>query len=329
MKLLNPLAQTFYVDHSNGMFVTSIDLYFCNKDENLPVTVQLRPVELGQPSRTVYPFGEVVVSPSDIETTEFGIIPTRVTFPSPVYLTGNQFHSIVISSNSDSYLLWVAEMGQVDTASENQVIIDKQPLNGGLFKSQNSSSWIEEPYQDLKFKLYRANFTQPTGDINFYSPELSVGNSQIANLTSNSFEMDSRLIRIKLDQLLTGSGLTLGNTVQQDLSDGSGDYVGSAGSATGSLNIVNGGIGYVGPATYFNESLVSLTGTGADATADIEIDSSGVAIAASITSGGSGYVAGDVLTVETLGGSKLGRNLRLHLAYLLPYHILLLLPLLQ
>ena len=313
MKLLNPLAQSFYVEHSNGMFVTSIDLYFYRKDNNLPVTVQLRPMELGQPSRTVYPFGEVVLSPSDIETTEFGIIPTRVTFPSPVYLTGNQFHSIVISSNSDSYLLWIAEMGQVDSGSDNQVIIDKQPLNGGLFKSQNSSSWIEEPYQDLKFKLYRANFTQPTGDINFYSPELSVGNSQIANLTSNSFEMDSRFIRIKLDQSLIGSNLTLGNTVEQDSSDGSGDYVGSAGSATGSLNIINGGIGYVGPATYFNASLVSLTGTGADATADIEIDSSGVAIAASITSGGSGYVAGDVLTVETLGGSKLGRNLRLSL----------------
>jgi hypothetical protein len=312
MKLLNPLAQTFYVEHSNGMFVTSVDLFFYEKDNNLPVTVQLRPVELGQPSRTVYPFGEVVVDPSDIDITEFGIIPTTVTFPSPVYLEGNKFHSIVISSNSDKYLVWVAEMGQIDTESDNTVVIDKQPLNGGLFKSQNSSSWVEEPFQDLKFTLYRANFNYQNGNINFYNPELSLGNDQIATLPQNSLEMNSKSVRLKLDQEITDIGLKLGTTILQEGVNVSGDYVGFAGTALGQLNIINEGIGYVGgPATFFNQQLVSVTGSGSNALADIEIDSEGVAIAASITSGGNGYVIGDILTVDTLGGSTLGRNLRL------------------
>jgi len=312
MKLLNPLAQTFYVDHSNGMFVTSIDLYFYGKDENLPLTVQLRPIELGQPSRTVYPFGEVVLTPNEIDTTEFGIIPTRVRFPSPVYLEGNKFHSIVLSSNSDKYLVWIAEMNQLDTASDNSVVIDKQPLSGGLFKSQNASSWIEEPFQDLKFTIYRANFNSSSGDVNFFSPELNVGNNQIANLTQNALEMESKKVRLKLNQNVTDLGLTLGNTILQDATNVSGDYIDSAGSATGALNIINGGIGYVA-GTYTNESLTSITGSGSGATADIEINGDGVAIGASINSGGSGYVVGDILSVSTLGGSTLGRNLRLSL----------------
>ena len=312
MKLLNPLAQTFYVDHSNGMFVTSIDLYFYGKDENLPVTVQLRSIELGQPSRTVYPFGEVVLTSDEIDTTEFGIIPTRVRFPSPVYLEGNKFHSIVLSSNSDKYLVWIAEMNQLDSASDNSVVIDKQPLSGGLFKSQNASSWIEEPFQDLKFTIYRANFNSSSGDVNFFSPELNVGNSQIANLTQNALEMESKKVRLKLDQNVTDLGLTLGNTILQDGINVSGDYIDSAGSATGTLNIINSGIGYVA-GTYTNESLTSITGSGSGATADIEINGDGVAIAATIISGGSGYVVGDILSVSTLGGSPLGRNLRLSL----------------
>ena len=314
MKLLNPLAQSFYVDHSNGMFVTSVDLFFYNKDENLPITVQLRPMELGQPSRTIYPFGEVILDPADIKTTEFGIISTRVTFPSPVYLEGKKFHSLVISSNSEKYFLWISELGQIDISAENESVIDKQPLNGGLFKSQNASSWVEEPYQDLKFTLYRANFTASEGDVDFYNPSLKVGNDQIATLIRNPFDMDSKKVRLRLDKIVTDLDLTLGNTILQDNENVFGDYVGFAGSAFGSLNIVNGGVGYVGPATYFDQNLVSVTGTGFNATADIEINSDGVAIGASITSGGTGYVVGDILTVNNLDGDTLGRNLRLSLS---------------
>ena len=311
MKLLNPLAQSFYVEHSNGIFVTSVDLYFYEKDNNLPVTVQLRPMELGQPSRTVYPFGEVVVDPSQVDITEFGIVPTTVVFPSPVYLEGNKFHSLVVSSNSDKYLLWIAEMGQLDSASDNTVIIDKQPLSGGLFKSQNSSSWIEEPYQDLKFTLYRANFVSSSGNVNFYNPELSLGNDQIATLPQNSLEMSSKLVRLKLNQEVTDANLKIGTTISQNGVNVSGDYVGFAGTALGELNIINGGIGYPGPAIYLDQQLVSVTGSGSNALATIEIDSDGVAIAASITSGGNGYEIGDVLTVNALSGNPVGRNIRL------------------
>ena len=47
MRVVDPLAQSFYVEEPTGIFVTSIDLFFFSKDETLPITVQLRRMELG------------------------------------------------------------------------------------------------------------------------------------------------------------------------------------------------------------------------------------------------------------------------------------------
>jgi hypothetical protein len=120
-------------------------------------------------------------------------------------------------------------------------------------------------------------------------------------------------IRVGLGSTVQDSGLTIGNTIVQFGSNASGNYVGSAGTATGSLTITNSGIGYTpssGASTYNNILLVNLTGTGRDATANITI-SNGVAIAATISNGGTGYSVGDVLTVSQVGLTSLGRNLRL------------------
>jgi len=95
MKVIDPLAQSFYVENESGAFVTSVDLYFLTVDLDLPVTIQLRPMELGLPTQTVYPFSEVVLDPKDIQVSEDASIPTRVTFDSPVYLLGQRFHALV------------------------------------------------------------------------------------------------------------------------------------------------------------------------------------------------------------------------------------------
>ena len=197
MNVIDPLAQSFYIENRRGAFITSIDLYFLSKDDNLPVTVQIRPMELGQPTKKVYPFSEVVVDPKDIQAFDDGSVPTRITFPSPVYLRGQRFHAIVILSQSQNYNVWVSRLGEVDVTTlsdveSRQVVVTKQPSSGGLFKSQNASTWNESPFEDLKFTLYRANFTQSEGNFSFYNPELNLGNGQIANLVKNPLEFDSK-----------------------------------------------------------------------------------------------------------------------------------------
>lgn len=319
MNIINPIAQSFYVEKDSGIFVTSIELYFHSKDDYLPVTVQLHPMEYGHPSKKVYPFGEVVLDPLDVNVSSDSSIPTKVTFPSPVYLTGKEFHSIVILSNSDRYKVYVSTLGGeniYDTTDPNlfPTIVTKQPLNGGLFKSQNSTTWNEEPLDDLKFNLYRAEFTSTNGNVSFFNPDLSFGNNQVAKLLSDSLEMNSRKIKISTPYIIQDSNFIIGNTVYQNGTGSYGNYVGAAGSATGTLGIINSGIGYTpstGSQTYNNIDLISITGEGKNATANITI-SEGVAIAATISNGGSGYSIGDVLTAEI--GTGIGRNLKLSLS---------------
>lgn len=126
--------------------------------------------------------------------------------------------------------------------------ISNQPYLGSLFKSQNASTWEPSQWEDLKFILYRAEFV-PEGQVQVYNPILSEGNGQVAKLMTDSINLNSRKIRIGLTSSITdGIGITtqlsLGNTVLQQETNATGNFVGSAGIATGSLNVVNSGIGY-------------------------------------------------------------------------------------
>lgn len=320
MRIVDPLAQSFYVEPESGIYVTSVDLFFYSKDDTLPITIQLRPMQLGVPTQEVYPFSEVVLDPVDVQISDSSAVPTKVTFSSPVYLTGGKFHSIVLLTNSNNYNVWISRIGEFDVQTakapeSQQVLVSKQPLSGGLFKSQNADTWTEDGYEDLKFNLYRAEFTQRFGSINFYNAELGVGNDQIPTLLPNSLEMTSKTIRVGLGTTVQDSGLQFGNTIVQLGSNATGNYVGAAGSATGTLSITNSGIGYTpssGQLTYTGVALTSITGNGRDATANITINN-GVAIAATINAGGYGYSAGDVLSAIQIGSQTLGRNLRLSL----------------
>ena len=314
----DPLAQSFYVEEEYGIFVTKVDIYFRTKDPEVPVEVQLRPMSMGLPKEEAYPFSVVTIDPDKINTSEDGTVKTTVVFPSPIYLQGLHEHAIVLLSQSPEYTVWISRLGEVDITTvtgpeSQQVIVNEQPLLGSLFKSQNGSTWDPSQYEDLKFTLYKAKFNvNENGDINFYNPNLDVGNKQSANLVVDPFEFNSRTIRVGLGTTVTDTGLILGNTIIQNNSNATGKYVGSAGSAFGPLTITNSGIGYSN-GSYPGTALVNVTGSGQNATANITI-ANNVATGATVTVGGSGYRVGDVLTVNSLGGSTLGQNLRLTVA---------------
>ena len=315
--ILDPLAQSFFIEDKSGIFVTSIDLFFRSKDETLPVIVQLRPMKLGLPTEQIYPFSEVVIDAKDVNVSEDGSLKTRIVFESPVYLTGEQYHSLVVLSTSNEYTIWISRLGEIDISTANQaesrqVVVTSQPTLGSLFKSQNGSTWNASQYEDIKFTLNRAVFTS-SGNVNFYNPVLDIDSDQTPFLLKDALELSSKKIRVGLGSTVQDSGLTLGNTITQLGSNASGIYVGSAGTATGPLTITNSGIGYTpssGSTVYSNVSLTNITGSGRDATANITI-SNGVAIAATISNGGTGYSVGDVLTATQIGITSLGRNLRL------------------
>lgn len=319
----DPLAQTFKIGNDSdnvGRYVTSIDLYFQSKDNVLPVEIQLRSVSLGTPTSEIYPFSKVIVYPEDINISDDASIPTKINFQAPVYLPGNKEHAIVIISNSNDYNVWISRLGEVDITTSSgpesaQRFVSSQTLLGSLFKSQNASTWTPSQYEDLKFSLYSAVFSDQ-GSVTFFNPELNQNNKQIAVLPKDSIQINSRRIRVGLGTTVTDSNLTIGNQISQYGSNATGTYVGAAGSATGTLQIINAGIGYTpssGSLTYNDVSLTSVTGSGRDAKANITIQN-GVAVAATVSVGGTGYSVGDVLTISSIGINSLGRNLRLSLA---------------
>ena len=312
----DPLAQSFIVDDPTGIYLTKLDLFFRTKDESLPVTIQIREVELGTPSQKILPFSEVELTPDKISVSEDASVPTSFEFESPVYLEGQREYAIVIISNSNEYNVWISRLGESDVATlgseQNQILVTTQRLLGSLFKSQNASTWTPSQYEDLTFELYRANFVT-SGFVQFFNSDLP---DNLKIMTKDPLTIQSNKVRVSLSGTITNANLSLGNTIIQQptgFATATGNLVGYAGSAFGQLKVISAGIGYTGSGiTYSGVALTSITGSGINATANITINNGGVvASGATIVSGGSGYVIGDILEPVTIGSQNLGSGMRL------------------
>ncbi len=312
----DPLAQSFLVEDSGGIFVTKCDVFFRTKDDmDIPVVFQIRSMKNGLPTQHVLPFSEIVLDPSEVNTSADGSVATTIQFKAPVYLEGdNTEYAVALASNSTKYSVYISRIGETDLLTD--AFISNQPYLGSLFKSQNASTWEPSQWEDLKFTMYRAEF-ETTGTVEFYNPELTEGNNQIPTLAPDSLILGSRRIRVGLGTTV-GDSYELGNTIIQDGTMAEGNIVGSGGSITPSgLSITNPGIGYTpldGNQTFSSVNLVTITGTGKGAVANVYMNN-GVAAAATITNGGTGYSVGDVLGITTIGLSTggdgtVGRNAR-------------------
>ena len=163
---VDPLAQTFLIDNPSGAFVTSMDIFFKEKDLAIPVTLQIRGVVNGYPSNEILAFGEVVKDAVDVVTSTDASAATNFAFPSPVYLRQNQEYAICLLANSNQYEAYVAEIGENSIGTTRR--ISAQPYAGVFFKSQNGSTWSADQTKDLKFRVKRADFdTTASGIVNF------------------------------------------------------------------------------------------------------------------------------------------------------------------
>lgn len=186
----DPVAQTFFVDsnlYPEGVFVSSVDVFFAAKDAVLPVTLEIRPTSNGYPltrnQTTVYPFASVVKYPSQIvvsDTANSSTSDTKTTFTfsTPVHLLPGE-HAIVLKSNSSDYSVYVAEVGQLLTDSTSRIA--QQAAVGSFFKTQNAGRWQAYENIDLMFNINRCEFIATTGTITL---------SEIVDATksSDSFE---------------------------------------------------------------------------------------------------------------------------------------------
>ena len=169
----DPIAQTFFVEAStndqpvaqpttSGRFITSVDVFFSAKDENLPVFMEIRTVgddggsAGSSPGRKILPFGRVVKEPSEINLSDDATVATNFAFSSPVYVKDQTEYCILMGSSTPRYKVFISRMGETDIGGSRT--ISEQPHVGVLFKSHNARTWAPSMTEDLKFKIYCAEF---------------------------------------------------------------------------------------------------------------------------------------------------------------------------
>ena len=160
------IAQSFLINmkesfkiSTSGYFVSAVDLYFSEKDRNLPVTVEIREVDPTSNLLTnkYLPFSRVYQQSNNINTSTDGSKPTPFIFECPIYLQDNREYAIVVTpgGGSPNYRVWTSRLGGEDKISKNRVT--EQPAVGMLY-----ASGVPVPEEDLKFRLYIADFDKST-----------------------------------------------------------------------------------------------------------------------------------------------------------------------
>ena len=322
----DPLAQSFTVganieapdssgslgDDDNGIFLTSVDLFFANKSTtNKAVTVEVRTMELGTPTRNRVGRG-VTLLPNEITTSTDGSVATNVKFPEPIYLgPGQEYAIVLLAPTSMEYEVFTATMGASTLASQDlpnasAVIYSEQWAIGSLFKSQNGSIWEPSQLQDMKLKLYKAKFVS-SGTAFFANPTLNSSNGFGVQLRSNPIVTLPKTGQIKIDTLTVGFSTFTGGTIINGATDDSVvATIVDTGCSASRVGVITGGTGYQ------NASAVetfAVTGKGQGFKCDIEVDVNGTIkefLGITTTANGTGYRQGDIVGIVTAGASGSG-----------------------
>ena len=188
------LAQSFFVDRN--LLLTKVDLYFSDKDAQLPVELSIRKVENDRPSANVITNSVVVVDASSIITSANANIATSFTFPVPVRLDSGQY-CFALSSDTKKHRVYVGQIGGEDTATGST--ISKNPYSGVMFMSTNGVNWSIDQTRDIKFKLYRANVTTSTATVDFVMAKNTMSTPFITVLENDPFQSFNRVSTVRVN----------------------------------------------------------------------------------------------------------------------------------
>lgn len=160
----DPLAQTFLIPEiKEGVFTTSVDIFFSAKSTSMPVTLQIVTVENGIPTQNIVPFSKVVIDANKVNIDpNKGLVATNFRFSDPVYLSHGVEYAIILLSNDSTYRVWIASTGGKNVSDGTN--INKNVYGGVFLTSQNASTWTPDQSRDLKFTLNIASFDS-TGSV--------------------------------------------------------------------------------------------------------------------------------------------------------------------
>lgn len=204
-KRVDPLAQSFFVDaevYPNGMFITSIGVYFRTVDQSTPVILELRDMANGLPGSNILPGGTSLVEGRSASSSPDASIATVFRFDQPIFLRPSTDYCFVLKSTSMGYNAWCSRVGEVDVTTGK--VIDTNPFIGTLFKSENDVTWIPDSYEDIKFDLFKADFNTGVSGELIFRPQIDTATSnyystaQTLPLSYISTTKGSKEIRLRI-----------------------------------------------------------------------------------------------------------------------------------
>jgi hypothetical protein len=178
-----------------------------------------------------------------VATSDGGTVATRFNFDGPVYLeNGKTYAFVVYCPTSVDYKIFVSRVGDkklLADGTQSQELVNKQPVLGSLFKSQNGSLWTEDQQEDVTFVLYKAQFdTTKTAVVEFNNAPLPVIELVRDSITTNSeagtgdfFGANPSVIRVRTK---VPHGLLRGDLVSISGITGTGDT-----QTVGGIDITN------------------------------------------------------------------------------------------
>lgn len=216
----DPVAQTFIVEPSSSsdtdVLLTKVDIYFAKKSRaGNGVGVEICEVQNGIPTGMVLPYSRVhklaseVVAPNT-NISSNALSATTFVFDAPVSVkTGVEYAIVVVpDANDPDYLVWIARTGETDVDTGIKIVQDTNA--GVLFTSTNSRTWTPYQNENLKFKLYAANFTAASGTVTLTNDDHEF--FTVANL-SGTFKGDEQVFVKKTSGFATGTvAITNGST---------------------------------------------------------------------------------------------------------------------
>ena len=313
----DPLAQTFQVEETPGIFMTSVDFFFATKSDTIPLDVRVVNVVNGYPSRNIVKNGQVILNPSQVNISSDATVPTTFTFPSPIYLPTGEYAFVVVTATSE-YNQWICQVGETEISTANnselgQIIVTKQPSLGSLFKGQTAGTWTPSQLEDMKYVARKAKFVTDPGTVRLYNPQLSTFDTR-NKLPENPIETFSKRVTVGLTSSIASNGADIGSIITQTSNSAASGIVAEKlahlAQAANTISISNAGTGYE-DATHNPVTFVSLTGKGSGAVGIVTVSGGSVtAVTVKGDSTGSGYQVGDTLTAA-LGVKGLGKDLTL------------------
>lgn len=209
--MMDPLAQTFAVTETEGVYITKVGVFFATVDATVPVICQIRTTVNGVPSSdnvlamtqlvpTQVPANLTTASMSEVQGLE-----TVFEFDEPVFLAGDEEYAVVLIADTTNYNVYVSRAGdfQLNTTERR---ITRQPSLGSLFKSQNSRTWEPDQERDLMFSLYKASFSTSQGVARLVNVDTPLELIQTNNLLTEAGDSGVYIP-------LVGHGFIVGDTV--------------------------------------------------------------------------------------------------------------------